>query len=32
MSEESEALFDKVDTFDEIHEKANKHSNLKTEL
>ncbi|CAB4391120.1 unnamed protein product [Rhizophagus irregularis] len=32
MSDESEALFDKADTLDEIRDKANKNSNLKMEL
>jgi hypothetical protein len=32
MSEESEALFDKIDTLDEIREKANKNPNLEKEL
>ncbi len=32
MSEESEALFNKVNIFDKIHKKASKHSNLKTKL
>ena len=32
MSKESEALFDKVNTLDEIREKANKNPNLEKEL
>ncbi|CAB4398618.1 unnamed protein product [Rhizophagus irregularis] len=32
MSDESEALFDKADTLDEIRDKANKNSNLEMEL
>src|SRR5436190_22915986 len=32
MSNESEALFDKADTLDEIRDKASKNSNLEIEL
>jgi hypothetical protein len=32
MSDESEALFDKADTLDEIRDKASKNSNLEMEL